>query len=64
MAESKEAIQPTLDEAVKAAPVAKSGTVKYLVKTTCWWNKTFYRVDSEVEIPANLTPPKEYFIKL
>lgn len=64
MAESKEAVQPTLEEAVKAAPVGKSGTVKYRIGTTCYWNNTFYRVDTEVELPANLTPPKEYFIKL
>lgn len=64
MAESKEAVQPTLEEAVKAAPVAKSDTVKYRIKTTCYWNNTFYREDSTVELPANLTPPKEYFIKL
>jgi len=64
MADSKEAIQPTLDEAVKAAPAGKTDTVKYRVNTTCYWNLTFYRVDSVVEIPANLTPPKDYFTKL
>lgn len=42
----------------------KKDNVKYKVTVTCWWNEVLYRVDDEVELPASLTPPKEYFKKL
>lgn len=40
------------------------GNVKYEVTVTCYWNKTFFREGSKVELAANLNPPKEYFKKL
>ena len=38
--------------------------VKYKVKNTCWWNERLWRSDSVAEIPDNLTPPKEHFVKI
>ena len=42
----------------------KKKSVKYMVKTTCWWNEKLWRADSVVEIPESQTPPKEHFSKL
>ncbi|MCR5284871.1 MAG: hypothetical protein K6D95_04680 [Treponema sp.] len=42
---------------------AGKSTVKYQVEVTCYWKDILYREGDTVEIPANVTPPKEYFTK-
>lgn len=42
-------------------------TVKYRVKTTCYWNDRLYHADSVVELPESVKPPvgdNGHFVKL
>ncbi|MBO7735125.1 MAG: hypothetical protein J6S67_21355 [Methanobrevibacter sp.] len=39
------------------------GTINYKVEVTCYWNDILYRENDTVELPSNVTPPKEYFKK-
>lgn len=43
---------------------AASSIVKYEVTCDCYWNDRLWRMDDIAELPANVTPPKEYFSKL
>ncbi len=48
-------------------PVEKpqaASIIKYKVEVTCYWDDLLYRENDIVELPANVTPPKEYFTKL
>ena len=52
----------------QSAAGKQTGTAKYEVLVTCFWNDVFYRVGDIVELPSNATTPKdkdrEYFKKL
>lgn len=39
-------------------------TIKYRVEVDCYWEAILWREGREVELPSNVTPPKEYFTKL
>lgn len=52
------------DKPAEQQQTEKKGTVKYEVTVTCWWNEMLYREGDNVELPSNLTPPKDYFKKL
>ena len=45
-------------------PKPEGKTVKYKCNCICYWNEILYRVDDTVEVPSNVTPPKEYFDKI
>ncbi|MBO7733347.1 MAG: hypothetical protein J6S67_12355 [Methanobrevibacter sp.] len=48
----------------QASPKSDVKTVRYICNCTCYWNDILYHVDDTVEVPANVTPPKEYFDKI
>lgn len=45
-------------------PAQQNKVIKYKVTCTCYWNDVLWYDEQETELPANVTPPKEYFEKI